>query len=123
MKFAFDFPDAVPDEQRAQAVIEQLRSQLDADGSIGVAGGTEDERLRPLTLAPRAHGRSRMVFTKRQIENDLDRLEASQQDDGGWTFDFLAWSPGQEVEWRGLVSLRALATLAAHGRIATIPAP
>ncbi|MDQ3587382.1 MAG: hypothetical protein M3433_04760 [Actinomycetota bacterium] len=26
-------------------------------------------------------------------------------------------SPGQSVEWRGAVTLQALATLAAHGRI------
>ena len=31
-------------------------------------------------------------------------------------FDWLAWSPGQAVEWRGIVTLRALATLRAHGR-------
>ena len=52
-----------------------------------------------------------------QIDADLDRLEQGQQEDGGWTFDWLAWSPGQAVEWRGGVTFRALATLAAHGRI------
>ena len=46
-----------------------------------------------------------------------DRLEAGQRDDGGWTFDWLEWSPGHAVEWRGALTLRALATLAAHGRI------
>jgi hypothetical protein len=119
VKFALDFLDAVPDGRRAQEAIERLRSSLSADGSMPVAGGTRDERLTPLTLAPRPHGRSRRLFTERQIDDDLDRLEAGQQDDGGWTFDFLAWSPGQEVEWRGIVTLRALAALVAHGRVAT----
>jgi hypothetical protein len=54
--------------------------------------------------------------TEAQIEADLDALQNGQQDDGGWTFDWLAWSPGQSVEWRGIVTLRALATLRAHGR-------
>jgi NAD(P)-dependent dehydrogenase (short-subunit alcohol dehydrogenase family) len=44
-------------------------------------------------------------------------VAASQQADGGWTFDFLAWSPGQLAEWRGIVTLGALLTLGAHGRI------
>jgi hypothetical protein len=51
-----------------------------------------------------------------QIEADLDALQDGQQDDGGWMFDWLGWSPGQSVEWRGIVTLRALATLRAHGR-------
>ena len=118
VKFALHFLDAVPDHTRATAAIERLRPRLDADGTIAVAGGTEDERLTPLTLSPRPDGRSRALFTDAQIEADLDRLERQQQDDGGWTFDWLAWSPGQTVEWRGAVTLQALATLAAHGRIA-----
>ena len=48
---------------------------------------------------------------------DLDRLEAGQGEDGGWTFDWLGWSPGQAVEWRGIVTLEALSLLLAHGRI------
>jgi hypothetical protein len=31
--------------------------------------------------------------------------------------DWLGWSPGQSMEWRGAVTVRALATLGAHGRI------
>jgi hypothetical protein len=118
VKFALHFLDAVPHHTRATAAIERLRPRIDADGTIAVAGGTEDERLTPLTLSPRPDGRSRALFTDAQIEADLDRLERRQRDDGGWMFDWLAWSPGQTVEWRGAVTLQTLATLAAHGRIA-----
>jgi hypothetical protein len=117
VKFALDFLDDVPDPARATAAIERLRPRIDADGTMPVAGGTEDERLTPLTLSQRPDGRSRALFADEQIEADLDRLERRQQEDGGWTFDWLAWSPGQAVEWRGAVTLRALTTLAAHGRI------
>ena len=116
MKFALDFLDHVPDPARAGAAIESLRSRIGADGSIPVPGGTENERLTPLTLSPRPGARSRALFTDDQIEADLDRLEQGQQEDGGWTFDWLAWSPGQSVEWRGAMTLRALATLHAHRR-------
>ena len=117
VKFSLDVLDSVPDETRAGAAIEDLRSRVGADGSVRVAGGTEDERLTPLTLSPRPGRRSRALFTDDQIEADLDVLQQGQQDDGGWAFDWLDWSPGQSVEWRGVMTLRALATLAAHRRM------
>jgi hypothetical protein len=117
VKFALVFLDAVPDDDRAADAVEALRPRLDPDGTIPVEGGTEGERLMPLTLSPRPGSRSRALFTREQIERGLDALEAGQQDDGGWTFDWLAWSPGQSAEWRGGVTLGALRTLAAHGRV------
>lgn len=42
---------------------------------------------------------------------DLSRTEQEQQDDGGWIFDWLGWSPGQVVECGGMVTVRALTTL------------
>ncbi|HET6171345.1 MAG TPA: hypothetical protein VFD90_01990 [Gaiellales bacterium] len=117
VKFALAFLDAVPDEARATAAIEGLRSRIGPDGTMPVAGGTDDERLTPLGLSPQPGTRSRVLFTQQQIDADLDRLEDDQQADGGWTFDWLAWSEGQSVEWRGLVTLLSLASLADHGRI------
>jgi hypothetical protein len=116
VKFALEFLDRVPDAPRAAASIERLRARLDSDGSIPVPEGTADERLTPLTLSGRPGARSRALFTDAQIEAGLDALQDGQQDDGGWMFDWLGWSPGQSVEWRGIVTLRALATLRAHGR-------
>ena len=116
-KFALEFLDAVPEEDRACEAIESLRPRLDADGTIPVPGGTENERLMPLTLSPEPGARSRALFAAERIEADLDRLAAGQQADGGWTFDRLAWSPGQELDWRGRLTVTALRTLAEHGRI------
>jgi hypothetical protein len=117
VKFGLGFLDSVPDEPRARAAIQRLRPALGNDGSISVPGGTQDERLTPLTLSPRPQRRSRCLFTEAQISSDLDHLEQGQHDDGGWTFDWLAWSPGQSVEWRGALTVDALATLRAHQRI------
>jgi hypothetical protein len=117
VRCALVFLDAVPDESRAGAAIERLRPKLEEDGSIPVSGGTEDERLTPLTLSERPGARSRALFTDAQIEADLDLLERGQQDDGGWTFDWVEWSPGQSVETRGAVTLHALTVLRAHGRV------
>ncbi len=119
VKFALEFLDQVPDQRRASAAMERLRPRLGNDGSIPVPGGTANERLTALTLSERPEARSRILFTQPQIQADLELLARGQQADGGWTFDFLAWSPGQAVEWRGIVTLRALSTLLAHGRINT----
>ena len=121
VKFALEFLDRVPDEARARAAIDRLSALIGPDGTVAVAGGTEDERLRPLVLSQRPGRRSRALFEESQIESELDALERGQQEDGGWTFDWLAWSPGQSVEWRGIITLRALATLAAHGRLSGFP--
>jgi hypothetical protein len=117
VKLALAFLDGVPDDERAKATIELLRPAIGPDGSLPVAGGTENERLTAVTLSPRPGARSRALFTDAQIDADLDRLEASQRDDGGWEFDWLAWSPGQASEWRGIVTLRGLLALADNGRL------
>jgi hypothetical protein len=117
VKFGLAFLDHVDDARRAEAAVERLAPRLGADGAMPVPGGTEDERLTPLALSERPGSRSRRLFTAAQIEADLDRLEAGQLQDGGWTFDWLAWSPAQEVEWRGLVTLQALTQLLSQGRI------
>ena len=59
------------------------------------------------------------MFTDDQIEADLDRLEAGQREDGGWTVEYLQWSPAQALEWRGIVTVLALGVLRANGRVAS----
>ena len=83
-----------------------------------VAGGTEDEALRPLDLAPWPGHAARRLFSDEVIERELDRMAAGQQDDGGWTFTWLAWNPAGAWEWRGIVTVLSLRTLRAYGRIA-----
>lgn len=117
LKFALEFLDRTADADRATGVIETLRPLLRADGSVAVSGGTADEHLTALNLSPRPNSRSRALFTDEQIANCLDELEAGQDVDGGWHFDWAAWAPAQATEWRGLVTLRALLILNAHDRL------
>ncbi len=117
VKFGIDFLDAVPDPPRASAALERLRPALDADGCLAVPGGTENETLTPLDFSPRPGLPSRALFSDQQIEADLDRLEAGQRDDGGWTVDYLAWSPAQALEWRGIATVLALGILRENGRV------
>ena len=120
LKFALAFLDAVPDEQRARAAIASLASRVDAS-ALAPAGGAEGEALRPLDLSPRPHSRSRELIGADQIEAHLDLVEAEQQQDGGWMFDWLAWSPAQTTDWRGIVTIRALGWLRDNGRLSDVP--
>jgi hypothetical protein len=115
LKYALAFLDAVPDEDRAHAAIARLSERFDAD-TLAPSEGVEGERLRPLDLSPRPGARSRALFKDEQIEAHLDEVEAGQQEDGGWMFDWLAWSPAQTAAWRGIVTIRALTWLRDNGR-------
>ena len=117
VKFALEFLDAVPEPIRAAEAVERLRGAIRPDGTVGVEGGVEGEQITALVLSPRPGSPSRALFTEAQVTGELDRLEREQQQDGGWDFDFLHWSPAQTVEWRGLVTLGALDTLARHPRL------
>lgn len=79
-----------------------------ADPSYGVT---------PLQFAPSPDSFWRQLFDDAQIEAHLDRLIADQQPDGGWA---IAWEPpGQAatLEYRGVVTIQALRTLKAYGRL------
>jgi hypothetical protein len=116
LKYALAFLDAVPDDQRAHAAIASLAARVDPS-AIAPVGGVEGETLRPLDLSPRPGSRSRDLIGDAQIDAHLDKVESSQQEDGGWLFDWLAWSPAQTTDWRGNVTLRALTWLRDNGRL------
>jgi hypothetical protein len=96
--------------------MDSLAARIDTS-AFAPAGGVEGEQLRP-DISPRPGSRSRRLFSEEQIEAHLDAVEAEQQD-GGWMFDWLAWSPAQTNDWRGTVTIRALTWLQANGRLGT----
>ena len=116
LKYALAFLDAVPDEQRARAAIASLGVRV-GPSSLAIAGAVEGEALRPLDLSPRPHSRSRELVSDAEVEAHLDLVESAQQQDGGWMFDWLAWSPAQTTDWRGNVTIRALIWLRDNGRL------
>jgi hypothetical protein len=116
LKYALGFLDTASDEDRAGAAIARLRDVVDP-AALAPPGGVEGERLRPLDLSPRPGARSRALFSSEAIEAHLDEVEAGQLEDGGWMFDWSAWSPAQTAAWRGLVTIRALTWLRDNGRL------
>jgi len=114
-RYLVAFLNAVPDGDRAQAALERLREPLlEAVALDPAAGG---ELLKPLELAPEPGSRAAALFDRAVIERHLDALAAEQRPDGGWMFDFPEWSPAASAEWRGIVTIRALTTLRAYGRL------
>lgn len=116
LEFACRFLDAVPDDDRANAALDSLASRIDPS-AFSPSGGVEGEALGPLDISPRPRSRSRALFSEDQIEAHLTAVEAEQQQDGGWMFDWLAWSPAQTNDWRGTVTIRALTWLRDNGRL------
>jgi hypothetical protein len=71
----------------------------------------------PLFFAPEPDSIARRRFDDATIDAHLDHLAAAQQDDGGWTFNWLAWSPVAAAEWRGVMTVEALHLLRANQRL------
>jgi hypothetical protein len=86
-----------------------------ASGVIPVEGGTENEVIRPLDIAPVPGGPVRALFAPEALTADLHRLAAAQQDDGGWRVEYAEFSPAGALDWRGHATVQAVAVLRANG--------
>ena len=78
-------------------------------------GGTEDEALHPLDIAPYPDRPARGLFSDDVVAADLDRLAGLQQEDGGWTVDYQKISPAGSLDWRGYATVRAVDVLRRNG--------
>ncbi|GAA5196421.1 hypothetical protein GCM10023322_65320 [Rugosimonospora acidiphila] len=101
-------PDALPALQR-------LARHLPASATMRVEGGTAEEALHPLDFSPEPHRPIRDLIAPDVIEADLNRLAGLQQPDGGWPVDFASASPAAALEWRGHMTVGAVALLRANG--------
>jgi hypothetical protein len=118
LAFAVQCLDAVaPTHPRAGALLNELRRHIPVDGLLHVAGGADDEFMRPLDFAPRPGGPARALFDPAVVATELDRLAVGQQPDGGWAVDFDSYSPAATLEWRGHRTVQALSLLRANGRL------
>ncbi len=107
-----------PEREPAEAVASRVREKLTSVSMFRLDPDAEGYGLSPLSVAPAADSRWRVLFSDDVINAHLDRLQRRQEPDGGWP---ISWDPPSEasrLEWRGVVTLGALRTLASYGRLA-----
>jgi hypothetical protein len=108
---------ALPDRDRAERAFERLAPDIlentalepDAQGYVHPPYAFSPT---PDSLAARLYDDAAMAMARH-----LDALAAKQQEDGGWPIGWGALSPGVELEARSIVTLSALKTLRAYGRL------
>ena len=110
------FLEQVPDRDRAQAAFERVGPLLFSRDLVALDPEAEGETHSPLAFAERPGSIARRLFDADVIEAHLDHLAGAQADDGGWTFNWPAWSPAAESDWRGFLTVDALRVLRANGR-------
>ena len=110
------FLEHVQDRARAEAAFERVGPLLLSSGLVALDPDAEGETFSPLDFAPLPASIARRLFDAPTIEAHLDHLAAAQRDDGGWMFNWPAWSPAAEADWRGFLTVDALRVLRANGR-------
>lgn len=112
------FLEHAPEHARAEAAATRVRERLASAPLFKLDPEAEGYGLSPLSFAPAADSRWRVLFSDDVISAHLDHLARQQEPDGGWP---ISWDPPSEasrLEWRGIVTLGALRTLTSYGRIA-----
>ena len=116
MRGVLRFLDQVPDRHRAEQALKSAGELLFTLKLVEPDPESSGETHGPLDFAP-APGLASTLFDDATLNANLDHLAGAQRDDGGWTFNWPAWSPAAQAGWRGCVTVEALHTLRAYGRL------
>jgi hypothetical protein len=108
------FLQHVPDRPRAENALQRIGQPLRA--LVTLDPNAEGETHSPLDFASLPDSIARSLFDDATIEAHLDHLAGAQLEDGGWMFNWPAWSPAAESDWRGFLTVDALRVLRANGR-------
>jgi hypothetical protein len=108
------FLQHVPDRPRAENALQRIGPLL--RDLVALDPNAEGETHSPLDFAPLPDSIARGLFDDATIEAHLNHLAGAQREDGGWTFNWPAWSPAAESDWRGFLTVDALRVLRANGR-------
>jgi len=117
LHYAFMFASIVLRGSARASALERLGAMLDGAGFYVAETPVDRYGVTPLQFVPTPDDPVRAAFDDALLERHVDDLAASQLDDGGWPIRFQPPSEGATVEWRGIWTLDALATLRAWGRL------
>src|SRR5579872_1729824 len=110
------FLQHVPDRERAREVFGRVGPLILERKMVALDPEAPGEVHTPLDYAPDPDSLARELFDEATIKAHLEHLARAQRDDGGWMFNWLAWSPAAERDWRGFLTVDALRLLRANGR-------
>ena len=111
------FLQHVPDRDRAREVFGRVGPLILERNLVALDPEAPGEVHGVLEFAPEPDSLARVLFDDATIQAHLDHLAQGQKDDGGWTFNWPAWSPAAELDWRGFLTVDALRALRANGRL------
>jgi hypothetical protein len=111
------FLQHVPDRERAREVFGRVGPLILERNLVALDPEAPGEVHGVLSFAPEPDSLARVLFDDATIQAHLDHLAHGQKDDGGWTFNWPAWSPAAELDWRGFLTVDALRSLRANGRL------
>jgi len=112
------FLQHVPDRDRALEAFGRVGPLIIERNLVALDPEAPGEVHGVLDFAPEPDSLARSLFDDVTVKAHLDHLAHAQRDDGGWTFNWLAWSPAAELDWRGFLTVDALRVLRANGRLA-----
>jgi hypothetical protein len=110
------FLQHVPDRDRAHELFGRVGPLIIERNMVALEPGAPGEVHNPLDYAPEPDSLARELFDDATIKANLDHLAQAQLEDGGWTFNWLAWSPAAERDWRGFLTVDALRILRTNSR-------
>jgi hypothetical protein len=111
------FLQHVPDRERAREVFGRVGPLILERNMVALDPEAPGEVHGVLSFAPEPDSLARTLFDDATVQAHLDHLAQGQKDDGGWTFNWPAWSPAAELDWRGFLTVDALRALRANGRL------
>ncbi len=110
------FLQHVPDRDRAREVFGRIGPLIIERNLVALDPEASGEIHSVLDFAPEPDSLARSLFDDVTVKAHLDHLAQAQLDDGGWTFNWPAWSPAAERDWRGFLTVDALRVLRANDR-------
>jgi hypothetical protein len=111
------FLQHVPDRDRAREVFGRVGPLILERNLVALDPEAPGEVHGVLSFAPEPDSLARALFDDATVQAHLDHLAQGQKEDGGWTFNWPAWSPAAELDWRGFLTVDALRLLRANGRL------
>jgi hypothetical protein len=109
------FLQHVPDRERAREAFARVGPLIIERNLVALDPEAPGEAHGVLDFAPEPDSLARGLFDDVTIKVHLDHLAQAQLEDGGWTFNWPAWSPAAERDWRGFLTVDALRLLRANG--------